>query len=73
MELTFEKSKLSACFDLRTPMILPMSFIDEAPTDLIVSWHIFFVSSSLSCFGKKTFMTSISYFSFSKSSFRPAF
>ena len=73
IELTLEKSKESACLDFKVPIIFPISFMEEAPTDFIVSSQIFFVSSSLSCFGKKELITVISFFSFSKSSLRPAF
>ena len=51
--LTFEKSIESEYSFFSNPMIFPISFMLEAPTDLIVSLQIFFVSSSFNCFGKK--------------------
>ena len=45
----------------------------DAPDDLIASSHIFSVSFSLSCLGKKALITSISLVSFSSNSFLPAF
>ena len=47
--------------------------IELAPSFFIVSSQIFFVSSSLSCFGRKALITSISLFSTSSKSLRPAF
>ena len=37
IELTFEKSRVSACFDFKAPMTLPISFIDDAPDDFMVT------------------------------------
>ena len=60
---TFEKSILSACFDFKTPITFPISFIEFAQ-DFIISSQIFFVSSSLSCLGKYLLYQSLSFSTF---------
>mgnify|MGYP001461422719 CR=1 FL=1 len=72
--LTLEKSRESELLVFfNWPITFPMSLIELAPSDLMVSSHIFLVSSSFNCFGKKLLIISISLVSAAKSSLRPAF
>ena len=68
IRLTLEKSIESGYFCFNEPIILPMSLILDAPTDSITSLQIFFVSSSLSCFGKNVSIILISSSSASNNS-----
>ena len=68
----FEKSIESEYFFFNDPIIFPISLMLEAPDDSIISLHIFFVSTSDNCFGRKASIILISSSStFNNSSLPP--
>jgi hypothetical protein len=64
----FAKSISSACVFFNSPITLPISLTELAPSLAITSAHNFLVSSSPSCFGKKPDKISSSFCSTSKRS-----